>query len=227
MPVNRCCAWTWTRRLVRVVTIGMIGYVACVLVGMIPVNNGFKTAEEGVTIYIFSGPVHSDFIVPVSNSTFDWRTQFPAANFKADTSRVSYISIGWGDRGFYLDTPTWADLKLSTASRAILMPSRTVLHVTFETPTESKECRSVKISRSQYEKLVRFILESVKMDEDGRPKRIDHAYGRYDAFYEASGDYHAFNTCNCWVGRGLRRAGVRTAFFTPLPRTVLWYLPKS
>jgi Protein of unknown function (DUF2459) len=50
------------------------------------------------------------------------------------------------------------------------------------------------------------------------------AYGTDDAFYYAHGSYHAFNTCNCWVGRGLKAAGVRTGWFTPLPKTVSLYM---
>jgi uncharacterized protein (TIGR02117 family) len=69
-------------------------------------------------------------------------------------------------------------------------------------------------------------LDSFRRDEDGRFQLIDGAaYGSNDAFYEAHGAYHAFNTCNCWVGRGLKAAGVRTGWFTPLPKTVSLYLP--
>jgi hypothetical protein len=32
-------------------------------------------------------------------------------------------------------------------------------------------------------------------------------------------------TCNCWVGEAMRSAGIRTAWFTPLPKTVFLYLP--
>ena len=38
-----------------------------------------------------------------------------------------YVAIGWGDRGFYVDTPTWADLKLSTLCNALFVPSESVL----------------------------------------------------------------------------------------------------
>ena len=42
-----------------------------------------------------------------------------------------YISIGWGDKGFYLDTPTWAELKLSTALIAGFGLGNAALHITY------------------------------------------------------------------------------------------------
>ena len=41
------------------------------------------------------------------------------------------ISIGWGDKGFYLDTPTWAELKLSTALIAGFGLGNAALHITY------------------------------------------------------------------------------------------------
>jgi len=46
-----------------------------------------------------------------------------------------------------------------------------------------------------------------------------------DVRCQARGSYHCLNTCNCWVGRALRSCGVRTGWFTPLPKTVFFYLP--
>jgi uncharacterized protein (TIGR02117 family) len=85
-----------------------------------------------------------------------------------------------------------------------------------------------RISHEQYRRLVDHVLGSFRRDEGGRFSRIEQgAYGANDAFYHAHGSYHALNTCNCWVGRGLKAAGVRTGWFTPLPRTVSLYLPPA
>src|ERR1043166_571354 len=82
-----------------------------------------------------------------------------------------------------------------------------------------------RISQEQYRRLVEYILGSFRRDEGGRFLRIEQgAYGADDAFYHAQGSYHAFNTCNCWVGGGLKSAGVRTGWFTPLPKTVSLYM---
>jgi uncharacterized protein (TIGR02117 family) len=195
--------------------------------GLIPVNRGFTSPDVGVTIFVYSGAVHSDVILPAKNDTMDWRKYFPATDFKADPQRLDHIAIGWGDRGFFLETPYWTDLKLSTAAKAILIPSCTVMHVDYMTPVESHECKPVVISAAQYERLVEFILASFATSQREEPIRIGKPYGLLDAFYEAKGRYHAFNTCNCWVGNALEHAGVKVGWFTPFPRTVLWHLPRK
>ena len=86
---------------------------------------------------------------------------------------------------------------------------------------------SVRISVTQYEQLVEYIKSSFRRTKDGNIIIIpDVAYGFNDAFFEAHGTYNFFNTCNSWIGRTMKYAGIRTAWFTPLPKTFLFYLPK-
>ena len=47
-----------------------------------------------------------------------------------------------------------------------------------------------------------------------------HSYAPNDAFYEAKGSYNAFNTCNAWIGEGLRAAGVAASLWTPFSYNV-------
>lgn len=206
----------------------VVGYLVLVLIGLIPVNNDFQTCREpdGVTIYVVSNPVHADLILPMVTEEQDWRTEFPASDFASGRNDWSHISIGWGDRGFYLETPEWKDLKLSTTANALLWPSRTVMHVQGATKPTGAGARAVCISPRAYRELVEFISASFAAERGSRPT-LGHAYNRWDAFYEARGRYHVFNTCNCWVGRALKTSGVRVPWFAPLPKTVLWYLPKS
>jgi hypothetical protein len=52
-----------------------------------------------------------------------------------------------------------------------------------------------------------------------------YAYGSTDAFFEADGSYHLLNTCNSWVGRGLRKAGIKVPWMSLLPHTPTLYFP--
>lgn len=199
-------------------------YLLLAVIGLIPVNRDFVQPEDGVTIFVESGPVHADLILPIETEVIDWRTHFSASDFQSDTSRSSHVAVGWGDRGFYLETPYWSDLRLSVAANAMLLPSRTVMHVRFTSAFKSSSRHPVTISQEQYERLVEFVLGSFKR-QDGHVSRIEsYAYGRNDAFYEAVGSYHALNTCNCWVGNGLKRAGIKVPWFSPLPGAVSLYL---
>jgi uncharacterized protein (TIGR02117 family) len=75
----------------------------------------------------------------------------------------------------------------------------------------------VTISVAQYERLVCHIESSFRLDSKGNKLPIpEAAYAIQDAFFEAHGTYHCLNTCNSWVGKSIRVAGVRTAWITPL-----------
>ncbi|MFT5303935.1 MAG: hypothetical protein ACI814_004757 [Mariniblastus sp.] len=210
--------------------VGVLGlYLVFVLLGLIPVNNDFAETEDGIEIFVYSGAFHSDIVLPMSNSMVDWRAELPPNPFKVDHPQATHMAFGWGDRGFYINTPTWADLKVSTAANALLVPSPTVMHVSLAFEPEanaSPEFKSVKISTDQYLTLVQFISDSFAKDPAGKLQRIeDSSYGDFDAFYIGSGNYHAFRTCNCWVGQALKATGIKTGWFTPLPKTVFLYFP--
>jgi uncharacterized protein (TIGR02117 family) len=197
------------------------------LVGLIPVNNDFQPTADGVEIMVTSSEIHADLVLPIRNETVDWSQHFPASDFADDVSGAARVAIGWGNKEFYIETPTWGDLKAGTVFRALFWPSATCMHVfLWDAGTLPANARKTKISHEQYRRLVEYVRASFRRDEGGRFLCIKgRGYGPNDAFYEAHGSYHAFNTCNCWVGRGLKVAGVRTGWFTPLPKTVSLYMP--
>ena len=204
-------------------------YAGVVLIGLIPVNNGFQPSPGGVEVWLTSSPIHADVMLPIETSAIDWREEFPADCFAGETSQATHVAIGWGDRGFFIHTPTWADLRFSTAAKALLWPSETCLHVSL-TRAEyfGDDARSVFISEAEYERLVDYVRASFQRRADGSVHQIDDAaYSSNDAFFRARGRYHCLNTCNSWVGRGLQAAGVRTGWLTPLPKTLFWYLPSG
>ncbi len=224
----------WWRRILRLakrlalllLSIAFV-YLVIVGIGLIPVNNDFEPTSDGVPIMVVSNAVHADLVLPLVTETMDWRKHFPPELFRNDTTNADCVSIGWGDRGFFLETPTWADLKASVVAKALLWPSGTCMHIEL---TKRDFIRghgpTVTISESQYEALVKQITASFKKDDDGNFRVIpNQAYGPYDAFFEAKGNYHALNTCNSWVGDCLSHAGVKVGWMTPLPKTVTMYFP--
>lgn len=200
-------------------------YVAFLLIGSWPVNRGFVESPEGVAIYIWSDAVHTDLIVPIRNEIWDWSTTIDAADFAGDTAWATHYAIGWGDRGFYLDTPTWSDLKATTAVNALILPSGTVMHVRALTePRDDERYHRVMISTEQYERLSESIRLGFKSQET-RPAAIaGEAFGDHDVFYPARGRYYAFYTCNSWAGDRLEHAGVCVPWWSPLPGSTTWYL---
>lgn len=217
------------RICIRTLQILVCSYLILVVFGLIPVNNDFAPAPDGIEIFVSSNPVHADVIIPLVSDVYDWRREFSERCFSGETSHASHAAIGWGDRGFFLNTPRWSDLTVGTASQAMLWPSETCLHVRMlSNIRRGDSTRSVRITEQQYRKLIEFISSSFRRDRQGRPIQIAGAsYQSNDAFFEAVGTYHAANTCNSWVGRALKAAGVRVGWFTPLPKTVFLYLPQQ
>jgi uncharacterized protein (TIGR02117 family) len=131
--------------------------------------------------------------------------------------------MGWGDKGFYIDTPTWEDLKASTAFKAAFGLGSTAMHISFRKapPRPGELCKKLILSEKQYQLLVKYIQSSFRMKE-GKPELIKHpGYSEQDCFYEANGSYSMFRTCNVWTGNGLRTIGNRIGSWTPFHRGVL------
>lgn len=210
------------------ILLGMFGiYLAINLIGLIPVNNDFRPSPDGIEILVISNSVHADIVMPIKSSKIDWRHHFSPDCFSGDTSQATHVSIGWGDRKFFIETPTWADFRITTAAKALFWRSDCCLHVSFTNAETVREgSRSVKISDSQYGRLVDYINLSFRRSADGSKIQVANArYRSDDAFFLAYGTYSCLNTCNNWVGRSLRTAGIRTGWLTVMPKTVYLYLP--
>ena len=185
-------------------------YLAVAVVGsLIPTNPDKVAGPQVQRIWVASNGVHTDFIIATESVAGPIRAQL---GYLAD---YSYLAFGWGDKGFYLDTPTWSELKVSTAIRAMLLPSPTAMHVTGY-QTIGNDWASVAVTEAQVATLLNYIDGSFRVDEVGQLIRIDDAgYGDNDEFYEAVGSYNAVYTCNNWVNQGLKRMDVRTARWSP------------
>lgn len=209
---------------VLVVAAVIYGAVAMVL-AFVPVNEEFRNAADGIEVFLVSNGVHVDVVLPVRSRINDWAEQFPRDAFTGVGANHQYVAFGWGDRQFYLDTPAWSDLQMWTAARAVLWPTETVMHVEYidHKPALDDHTRRVVLSRSQYETLVQAIHKSFRTEVTGRFLRIEgRSYGDTDGFYEGTGSYHAFNTCNMWTNGVLKETGVRTAMWSPFAEGILY-----
>lgn len=188
------------------------------LIPYIPVSAKDDGQKKEIPVYIYTNGVHTDIVMPVKNDLQDWSAKIPFADTKSKKTDYQYIGIGWGDKGFYLDTPTWADLKFSTAVKAAFWLSDSAMHCTYyRTMKEGEDCKMIMISRGQYENLVKFIEDKFDRDQNGKFMLIptDAVYGDNDAFYDAKGTYSFLYTCNTWSNNALKAAGQKAALWTP------------
>ncbi len=203
-------------------------YLLLVAVGtLVPVNSSFVPTPGGTTVYISTNGFHTDVILPIG----DQREKcFAVAADEALGERAksySYLSYGWGDKDFYMQSYDGNFPSFSTILDAMFVPSESLMHVTFlrKAPTPGTDVKAVRLSEEQYNRLTGFITASFRKEADRLVKLNQPGYGSNDLFYRAEGNYHMFNTCNAWTGDALREAGVKVSWWTPLESSVFFYLP--
>ena len=205
---------------------GIIGFVilyfaAFFLLSHIKVNQNYKEPEDGIDIYLLSNGAHVDIVLPTKNEYKDWHQVIDYKKTPAQDSTMQYLAFGWGDKGFYLDTPTWADLRISVAFKALFYLSTTAMHTTFyPSMVESERCRKIRIGKDEYLKIVHYIENQFQRDESEQFILIPNVplYGEYDSFYEAKDRYSLFFTCNTWTNQNLKQAGITACIWTPFEK---------
>ena len=181
--------------------------------------------SKDVTIYIKTNGVHTDIVVPVKNDQFDWSKDIRFENTVSKDSAEKFVAFGWGDKGFYLETPTWGDLTFKTAFKAAFALSTAAIHATFyKEMKEDKDCVKINISKQQYQRLITYITRSFKRDVTGKVIYIqtNAVYGNDDAFYDAGGSYSLFHTCNTWSNNALKKCGQKACLWTPFDTGIFY-----
>lgn len=212
--------------LAGLVAIPLLYFLAAAIGYLVPANGDWRQARAGVTIFIQTNGVHTWVMVPKVSADMDWRPLARPEHLKdARYAAGNYIAIGFGNRDFYLNTPTWGDLSLKTAAAAAVGGGPSLMHVDhFWNPKPLDYQRPIRLSREQYRRLARYLLASFEYRDGQWIPLIGRGYGPSDAFYESRRPYNFTRTCNEWTGEALRAAGVRTGSWTPLAQSIMWRL---
>jgi uncharacterized protein (TIGR02117 family) len=202
--------------------------LTALVLGLIPVHRECAPVADGVDIYVATSGVHVDIGVPYRHPCHDWSRLIAAQDFPQPAG-IRTIFFGWGDQGFFLETPTWGDLSLGTAVRAMWWWSPSAMHVTAYdfAPVTNENLRRIRISTSAYQRLVGYVEASFAAASEGQFVPLpDPGYNdQNDRFYRAVGSYNIFRTCNEWAAGGLRAAGVRAPVWSPFAVAVRHHLP--
>ncbi len=172
-------------------------------------------------IFIASNGVHLDLIIP---REYLGREMLKALNLPP---WVSQIAFGWGDKEFYIYTPTWNDLELSTAFQALFLDSESAIHVAWIN-NEYPGWTTVPMCDIQIQLLNDYLDATFKKDPDHNILEIEASgYSEYDKFYQANGNFSFIQTCNNWVNKGLKAAKVKTSIWSPFDQGVLYQVKKN
>jgi len=211
--VRRALAW-----LALIIGLFMLGgWVG----STVPRNSSWTEPADGIPIMIETNGIHTAIVVPLVTPQKDWRVDFPVADIAGPDRGYTHVSISWGERSVFLETPTWADLSPSAAVRAAI-GSEGLLHVAhYVRPAPSETARVVLLRPTEYASLVAAIEHQVKP----ATHRTTHpGYEDWDVFYSAPGTYHLGNTCNQWTSDQLAAAGVKVGWWTPFAGGVMkWF----
>ena len=208
------------RRLLVFVT----GTVPALLALGILVPRPLFSADDGqmkdLEILVISNPIHTDIAIPANHDVLKKFGFLGQSGLPVDSPQLKWLVFGWGGRAFYLETPTWSELKWRPALKALTI-DKSVIRVELygEIRRDLSNVKSFKLSKGHFDKAVQDIADSFS---EAVPRAIDHpGYGPVDRFYEAKGYFNFLIGCNTWTAAILRDAGLRTGMWNPFPKSLL------
>ena len=160
-----------------------------------------------------SGPLHAVWVVD-----HGWHTAIVVRRDQVDPALwpevrdflgAPLVEVAWGDRDFYMarNATGWLAVK------AAFFTSGSVLHIggLNESTLAGFPAGAVvelAVPRTGFDAMTRFFHDEYQSDGAGRPARLERGLDGTSWFYAARSRYHLFNTCNTWVARALRQAGL-------------------
>jgi uncharacterized protein (TIGR02117 family) len=211
-------------RALRRIAAAVLLIVALVAAGtLVPRPLGPPPDREGSAhrILVLTNPIHTDIAIPIDEAVRERFAFLGDAGMAAAHPDARWLIFGWGGRAFYLETPTWSELKAGPVLKALTV-DRSVLHVDVagEIAEPHPAVTSFEVGERAFERLTAFIAASFAR-AGGRPEAVPGAsYFGTDRFFEAEGAFNALLGCNTWTARALREAGLRTGWWNPLPVTL-------
>ena len=207
----------WAIRGIGAVLALAVLYLVAALAGaLIPVS-GNDGGGETIELFIRSNGIHLEFVLPN-------HVAGPLSDRPVTEGGPPYIAYGWGERDFFLNTPTWADFDLGTAIGSLLWQDDVLMRVqpVWARP-EGDMVRVLRVTPDQRDAIVAFVRASIRFDAGGHVTIVPSTlYDPGGVFLEGRGTYTPFYTCNEWVNDGLKQAGIRTALWSPFPQGVMW-----
>ncbi|MEP7455075.1 TIGR02117 family protein [Phyllobacterium sp. SB3] len=179
-------------------------------------------------VLLLSNPIHTDLAFPADPDVLQRLSFLTNDNFQLTDPRIKWIIVGWGGRSFYLETPTWAQLKFMPLMRGISIDN-SVMHVepTGAFDINQPHIEQLSVSGKAFDAMLQNVVTSFQTDNTGNALMIAGAqYGLNDRFFEANGRFSAIVGCNTWTSAILRSGGLRTGFWNPMPQSLVWSLKR-
>lgn len=176
-------------------------------------------SETTYDVYLLKSGPHTDFFVRANTDVHNWTIDFPYSNNANPDTSLPWLAIGWGDKDFYLNTPTWGDLTISTAVAAATGLGTAGIHASyyFTVPVD-RPIIHLQLNRNQYTRLCNYVSQTLISDDKGHRVMLEPLLPginfEHDRYYDANGTYSMIHTCNTWVNNGLKASGQRACLWT-------------
>lgn len=201
-----------TFRLVALMLAIPLFYLAAtVILPLIPGPGPDLSGPPTRTIGLLQGPIHTDILFPL---TPDTRARFAfaeGAGVPVMHPEAEWLMFGWGSAAFYTTAGTYADITPGAVLTAATGDAAVVrLDVTGPLPP-LENLRYLTVSEAQFQALLDQTAGAIASQT-----ALDHpGFTGLDAFFPAKGSFHAFRTCNVWLGETLRASGIPFGLWTP------------
>ncbi len=160
-------------------------------------------------IYLSTNGIHLEIVIPKNDID-----SLLLHGINQETSD-NYLSFGWGDENFYLNTPTWGDLNISNALKALFFSKAALIHVT-RYKSKHDNWVEIKISETELEQLNAYLQNAFRTNKNGlKVILVNQGYSSVDDFYKAKGSFSYLKTCNTWVNSGFKQSGLEACLWTP------------
>jgi uncharacterized protein (TIGR02117 family) len=168
------------------------------------VDSDYVNADSLHTIYLIKQYWHTAIVIDKDDIDPEI---LPEVEYFKD---FSLLDFGWGDEEFY----QYPGFDSGLAFKALFYATPSTLRVegigiSKDTYFDISEIVvRILVTQEQLNEIVHFISSTLYREKKDNPVILsEQGLGRI-IFFKANGEYHLFNTCNTWLARGLKQAGI-------------------
>ncbi|QFT91303.1 hypothetical protein FIU86_00485 [Roseovarius sp. THAF9] len=174
-----------------------------------------------IEIRMVAGPIHYDLLLPLTPRTQARFFHLEKAGLLLSDPKAEWLVIGWGSRAFYTHEGSYSDVPAATLWRAMTGDDAVLRADVIGPLPRGYDSPRLMLTPAQYSGLMTAILQQLapNADDDATPLSA-LGFTDTDIFFEATGRFHIFRTCNTWISRTLRSAGIPFGAWTPTPYAV-------
>jgi uncharacterized protein (TIGR02117 family) len=109
---------TFIISMILIVTI-FVSYVVAAFLGAFIPNGKSGGGSGDIEVHLVSGTIHFDVLIPATPVTLETFSFLEDAGVPISMTGVEWILVGWGARGFYIETKNFSDMKVRTVVQAV------------------------------------------------------------------------------------------------------------